>query len=177
MISTGHPQSWGKKPRGLIRNRRKIFVVMRHCCLFVWYNQTYYGGGIDKMGPVHPQMGPLHCRIGFTTSHMKLFRMIILVITNLNKILAKVLGDMFWSISDYIIMKLWWYNDDEIFVWWWCSIEMMVMKYWYISSGQHDVDDDELWWGGRWRKGGQWQCMTMYMKDNIGVNYESAFMK
>ena len=27
--------SWSKKRRGPIRNRRKIFVVMRHCRLFV----------------------------------------------------------------------------------------------------------------------------------------------
>ena len=31
------------------------------------------------MGAVHPQMAPLHLRIGFRPSHMKLFRMIILV--------------------------------------------------------------------------------------------------
>ena len=58
----------GKNRRGLIRNRREIFVVMRHCRLFVWYNQTYYGRGIDKTGVVHSQM-TLHLRIGFRHSY------------------------------------------------------------------------------------------------------------
>ena len=58
----------GKNRRGPIRNRREIFVVMRHCRLFVWYNQTYYGRGIDKMGVVHSQMA-LHLRIGFRHSY------------------------------------------------------------------------------------------------------------
>ena len=31
------------------------------------------------MGAVHPQMAPLHLRIGFRPSHMKLFRMMVLV--------------------------------------------------------------------------------------------------